>query len=147
MNVFHAERCPPHPKLQAFVQWWQESGPFPVVIVFGTRTDEQQRALYAQGRTTPGRIVTNAPDGSSTAHGRGGAIDCQPVRDSAGGLVKLIWTGDEADPGERATARALLTQYAQCVRDFGLRSGADFPGLADMPHAEVADWQSLPYPP
>ncbi len=31
----------------------------------GTRTWPQQAALYAQGRTTPGPIVTNAPAGAS----------------------------------------------------------------------------------
>lgn len=127
--------------------WWQQSGPFDLVIVFGMRTDEQQRALYAQGRTTPGKIVTNAPDGSSTAHGRGGAIDCQPVRDSAGDLVKSIWTGDEADPFDRSQAHLRLEQYVKLVKEHGLRSGADFPGLADLPHAEDEDWESLPYPP
>lgn len=146
-NVFHAERCPPNPKLQAFVQWWATSGPFPIVVVFGMRTDEQQRALYAQGRTTPGKIVTNAADGSQTAHGRGGAIDCQPVRDSAGDLVKSIWTGDEADPFERAQGHIRLEQYAQAVRDHDLRSGADFKNLPDYPHAEDPEWESLPYPP
>lgn len=146
-QVFHIERCPPNPKLWAFLQWWAANGPFPIVVIFGFRTDAQQRALYAQGRTTPGKIVTDAPDGSKTAHGRYGAVDCQPVRDSAGDLVKLIYTGDEDDPIVRATANDLLDRYCQAVRDHGLVSGADFPNLIDKPHAQDPDWQSLPYPP
>lgn len=146
-QVFHAERCPPNPKLQAFVQWWALSGPFPIVVIFGMRTDEQQRELYAQGRTTPGKIVTNAPSAATTAHGRGGAIDCQPVRDSAGDLVKLIYTGDEADPAIRATARALLDRYVELVREHGLGTGRDFPGMHDDPHAQDPEWEKLPFPP
>lgn len=34
-------------------------------IISGTRTYDQQNALYAQGRTKPGRIVTNARGGYS----------------------------------------------------------------------------------
>ena len=41
---------------------------------FGTRTYEEQNALYAQGRTAPGKIVTNARGGQG-AHNFGLATD------------------------------------------------------------------------
>lgn len=62
------------------------------------RSDEEQDALYAQGRTKPGRIVTNAKAGTSnhnkvSAHGKPAstAIDVVPLR-----LGKPVW--DVNDP-------------------------------------------------
>lgn len=37
----------------------------PLFITEGVRSNERQDALYAQGRTAPGRIVTNAQAGES----------------------------------------------------------------------------------
>lgn len=46
----------------------------PVVLVQGMRTMDEQAALYAQGRTAPGRVVTNARPGDSP-HNFGAAVD------------------------------------------------------------------------
>lgn len=46
----------------------------PIRIVEGYRSPERQDELYAQGRTTPGRIVTNARGGQSF-HNWGVAVD------------------------------------------------------------------------
>lgn len=46
----------------------------PVRIVEGYRTIERQNELYAQGRTKPGRVVTNAKGGESY-HNFGVAVD------------------------------------------------------------------------
>jgi len=43
-------------------------------VLSGLRSYQQQAALYAQGRTKPGKIVTNARPGSSW-HNYGLAID------------------------------------------------------------------------
>lgn len=48
------------------------------IITCTTRPLEDQAALYAQGRTTPGKIVTNARPGQS-AHNFGLAIDIVPI--------------------------------------------------------------------
>ena len=45
-----------------------------IKIISGTRTYEEQNALYEQGRTTPGRVVTNARGGYSN-HNFGVAFD------------------------------------------------------------------------
>lgn len=45
-----------------------------VRIISGTRSYSEQEAIYAQGRTTPGRIVTNARAGFSN-HNFGLAFD------------------------------------------------------------------------
>lgn len=51
----------------------REAG-FPIAIFESYRTEERQNQLYAQGRTTPGKIVTNAKGGRSW-HNYGLAID------------------------------------------------------------------------
>jgi len=43
-------------------------------VIQGTRTYPEQDGLYAQGRTAPGKIVTNAPGGYSN-HNFGVAFD------------------------------------------------------------------------
>jgi hypothetical protein len=92
------------------------------------RTDAQQQALYAQGRTLPGNIVTKA-DGvinrsnhQVKADGYGHAVDCAFVTDP--------W-------GEKQPWRA----YGACCEAVGLKwgGGAAFlaAGINDRPHAEL----------
>jgi peptidoglycan L-alanyl-D-glutamate endopeptidase CwlK len=49
-----------------------------VLITSTLRDNESQNALYAQGRTTPGHIVTNAKAGQSF-HNYGCAFDFVPI--------------------------------------------------------------------
>lgn len=49
-----------------------------LIVTSGFRSFEAQAALYAQGRTKPGRIVTNAKPGQSL-HNFGIAYDVCPV--------------------------------------------------------------------
>lgn len=64
-------------------------------IVQGLRTVEEQNALYAQGRTRPGKKVTNARGGYSW-HNYGLAIDfCLLINDKEISWdVKRDWDGD-----------------------------------------------------
>jgi peptidoglycan L-alanyl-D-glutamate endopeptidase CwlK len=50
-------------------------------VIQGLRTYTQQDTLYAQGRTTTGRIVTDAQGGYS-AHNFGYAVDLDPFKDN-----------------------------------------------------------------
>src|SRR4030088_3519409 len=61
-----------------------------VIVTSTLRSPMEQEALYAQGRTSPGRIVTNAKPGQS-AHNYGLAIDVVPIVNG-----KPDWSG--ADP-------------------------------------------------
>ena len=65
---------------------------FIVRIVQGLRTIEEQNALWAQGRTISGNIVTNAKGGSSY-HNYGLAIDFALVydKDNDGHYESLSW--------------------------------------------------------
>lgn len=61
-------------------------------IYEGLRTCERQRELYAQGRTRPGRKVTNAGPGQSM-HQYGLAIDFVPLKAhaKAAGMFEADW--------------------------------------------------------
>ena len=99
------------------------------LIVTGTlRTLAAQAALYAQGRTAPGKIVTNARAGYSF-HNFGLAIDVVPAE-----LVALPGWGDT--PAQRDRADALWRRLGAIGRGQGLRWGGDFVRLLDRPHFE-----------
>lgn len=62
----------------------------PIRIVQGLRTFKEQDALYAQGRTTPGKIVTNAKGGDSW-HNYGLSIDFCLLRQG----TQISWNRNE----------------------------------------------------
>lgn len=87
------------------------------ILVYCTlRTDIEQDQLYAQGRSVPGRIVTNAKAGQS-AHGYGLALDFVPLL--AGkpqwehGNKLYLWAIDKANAhGLQSLARSQFPEYA-----------------------------------
>ncbi len=103
-----------------------------VKIICGTRSYAEQTALFAQGRTTHGPIVTNAPAGYSNHNfgiafdigifDRGAYLEDSPLYATAGALGRiqgLEWGGDWASfrdephfqlpwTGSLADARALV---------------------------------------
>jgi peptidoglycan LD-endopeptidase CwlK len=95
----------------------------PIRVTSGYRTVEEQAALYAQGRTTPGAIVTRV-DGRRTLsqHQRGRAVDCAFVD----GLGAVTW--DDRAPWE------LYGRMAQAV---GLVWGGAWKSFQDRPHVEL----------
>lgn len=123
-----------HPAMQAqaalVLEKAHEAGVDLLVTCTRRSLDEQAR-LYAQGRTTPGPIVTRAKPGES-AHNVGLAMDCVPMRDG-----KPVWgTKLKSD-------RDLWAAYGAAVRAAGLVWGGDWRGgLVDLPHAEFPDWRN-----
>jgi peptidoglycan L-alanyl-D-glutamate endopeptidase CwlK len=89
-------------------------------ITDGMRTFVQQDALYAQGRTTAGKIVTNAKSGQSF-HNYGLAVDVVPIVNG-----KADWEGDWAHIGRIGKAA-------------GLDWGGDFTTILDRPHFQYAN--------
>lgn len=104
---------------------------------FGVRTIDQQAALYAQGRTAPGHIVTHAPAGSS-AHNYGCASDWAYFKDGnliwlaandplwteyfqAGDQAKVTlgarWTSPDTDHNELKIAHSWTDIYQELVRN------------------------------
>ena len=70
-----------HPRVRAmavgFIAKAKEAG-FDLLITSTLRNNAAQAELFAQGRTKPGRIVTNARPGEST-HNYGLALDVVPM--------------------------------------------------------------------
>jgi peptidoglycan LD-endopeptidase CwlK len=92
----------------------------PMFVVSGNRTVEEQQKLFAQGRTKPGPIVTNADGVEKKSNHQGGkAVDCA----FAGGDP---WSSSH--PWEA---------YGACAKAVGLKWGGDFKSLVDKPHIEL----------
>lgn len=90
-----------------------------VRIISGLRTFAEQDALYAQGRTSKGRIVTNARAGYSN-HNFGTAFDI--------GLFEGKKYLDESPK---------YKELGQAGNSLGLVWGGDFKSIKDEPHFEI----------
>lgn len=95
----------------------------PVVVACTYRSMEEQAALYAQGRITRGRIVTNARAGQS-AHNTRQALDVYPLQN--GKLAGL----------DNPAGRALWARLGAIGKAAGFVWGGDWPKLRDYPHFE-----------
>lgn len=93
-----------------------------IIVVQGLRTVEQQDALYAQGRTTPGAKVTNAKGGLSY-HNFGLAVDCAPLD----GPSHIDWSASHPN----------WLRMEKVGVDVGLVSGASWRTLPDAPHFQL----------
>lgn len=97
-----------------------------VLVTCTLRSDLEQDALYAQGRTKPGHIVTRARAGQS-AHQYGLAIDIVPMING-----KPDWHGEDpiwATVGELGQQAGLVWLGAK---------NSSFP---EEPHFELPNWQ------
>jgi len=111
-------------KIRAMAGSLTENG-IEIRVVQGLRTAADQDALYAQGRTAPGNIVTNARGGYSW-HNFGLAVDCVPgIR----GAVKWTPNWNAKDPDFAAMIAAGEAQ--------GLVSGANWKSMPDEPHFQM----------
>ena len=94
--------------------------------VEGFRTRARQDAIYAQGRTTPGPIVTHAT-AEESAHCRGCAVD-------------LCFDGGHPYVGD-------WQKFGACVHSVpGLTWGGDFSTIHDYGHVEWTAWRNVPMP-
>ena len=95
------------------------------IITQGARTTARQQALYAQGRTRPGKIVTNADGVRRTSMhqrqhtGYAHAVDLAWIVDA-----RVTWDGPWALLGELARAEGLVW-------------GGDWTSFRDQPHVEL----------
>jgi peptidoglycan LD-endopeptidase CwlK len=105
-----------------------------VRIVQGLRTKAQQDALYAQGRTAPGQIVTNAKFGQSY-HCYGLAFDFAIMydKDNNGTFEVLSWDANYDFDKDG------IKDWQEVVKPFkvlGYTWGGDFKSIKDNPHLE-----------
>lgn len=99
----------------------------PMLVTDGVRTEAQQRALYAQGRTKPGKIVTNA-DGVKVKSNH------QPKADGYGHAVDCCFLVDGKPSWDHKLPWRL---YGEAAKALGLRWGGEFKSITDKPHVEL----------
>jgi peptidoglycan L-alanyl-D-glutamate endopeptidase CwlK len=93
-----------------------------IEVISGLRTYTQQAALYAQGRTKPGRIVTNARPGSSW-HNYGLAID-----------LGLFAGGRYLDEAAPKRAAQIYRELGTLAADIGLEWAGNWKTFPEGPH-------------
>lgn len=92
-------------------------------VTQGLRSWADQDKLYQQGRTTPGKIVTNAPAGHSW-HEFGLAVD----------LVVMI---DDNTVPDWDVTHPSWQRLITVGKSLGLFSGSDFCSIKDNPHFQL----------
>lgn len=127
-----------HPKLQEkaeeLVKLCKKNG---ITIKIGEcfRSVKEQNDLYAQGRTKPGSIVTNAKGTSySSQHQWGIAFDFFLDMDIDGDGKK----SDDAFNNKKKT----FNKVGKLAKSIGLGWGGDWKSPVDMPHVYLPDWGS-----
>lgn len=97
-----------------------------IAITQGFRSIEEQNELYSQGRTKPGKVVTNAKGGDSY-HNYGLAIDfCLIVDDK-----QYVWDIDgDFDEDKKADWMEVVEE----AKKLGFEWGGDFKSFKDYPH-------------
>lgn len=92
------------------------------------RTVQEQDALYAQGRTAPGQIVTYARgSGYSSQHQWGIAFDFF-----------------ENNPGHEYDNTGFFRAVGRLAKSIGLAWGGDWTSPVDMPHVYLPYWGDTP---
>lgn len=116
--------------VQRVLPWAAKHG-WAVRVICGTRSYAEQDALYAQGRTKPGKKVTNARGGYSN-HNFGIAVDI--------GIFDLSKTGAaQYDSVPDKTYRELAKE---CGLPAGCLWGGNWQSMPDAPHYQLAKWGS-----
>jgi peptidoglycan L-alanyl-D-glutamate endopeptidase CwlK len=100
-------------------------------VYSGLRTQAQQNADYAKGRTTEGPIVTNAKAGWSN-HNYGLAVDIVPYLQGAEGA--LNWTVESAQ----------FQAMVKALKATGLVYGGDWPHFQDNDHFQMPNMPPSP---
>lgn len=121
-----------HPRLQTLaeklVEECKKQG-YPISIGETFRTVAEQNALYAQGRTKPGQVITNAPGSSySSMHQWGVAFD--------------IYRND--GNGAFNESGGYFQKVGTIGKSLGLEWGGDWHSIVDKPHFQLPDWGSTP---
>jgi peptidoglycan L-alanyl-D-glutamate endopeptidase CwlK len=113
-------------------------------VTRGWATASEQNTLFAQGRTAPGRIVTNSRAFQSF-HNYGLAFDFVLMydRDGNGTYETVSWdTKIDFDKNGKGDWMCVVSDF----KALGFVWGGDFRGIADSPHFERTfgfTWQQL----
>jgi peptidoglycan L-alanyl-D-glutamate endopeptidase CwlK len=120
-----------HPVFQPYARAFKaacEVAGLDVLIYCTRRSNAEQAELYAQGRTVPGKRVTNAKPGSS-AHNFGLALDGVPLFHG-----KPMWStaGAGAD---------LWRQYGELALSAGCEWAGNWTRFREFPHVQMPNWR------
>lgn len=116
-------------KAQAFIAACRAAG-IDLLVTSTYRDAESQAALYAQGRTAPGKIVTNAKPGQSWHNWRC-ALDVVPLRNG-----KPVWstTGEDGK---------LWEQVGKLGESVGLEWAGRWKSFRELAHFQNAQGLTL----
>jgi peptidoglycan L-alanyl-D-glutamate endopeptidase CwlK len=113
-------------RVEKFLNSAKDAG-IDLLVTSTYRDNESQNALYAQGRTKPGRIVTNAKGGQSF-HNYRCAVDVVPLLNG-----KPVWDAEN--------------DIWQKVGDLGIAAGLEWAGnwtkFREMPHFQYTNGLNL----
>lgn len=127
-----------HPRLQVLIEELKEkcsAQGITIGISECLRTVAEQDALYAQGRTIAGSIVTNAKGSTySSQHQWGIAVDFYLDMDVDG-------DGQKADDAFN-NATGLFERVGAIAVSIGLGWGGTWKSIKDRPHLYLPDWGS-----
>jgi peptidoglycan L-alanyl-D-glutamate endopeptidase CwlK len=124
MTAYEAAQAEFVKRKKAFEAMMREKG-HPVRCTSMLRTRAQQAKLYAQGRTTPGKRVTNAKAGESP-HNYALAADYVFIT----AIGTATYTGDWA-------------QFGRVAKLCGLVWGGSWLRFQDRPHIEYPKWKKF----
>lgn len=122
------------PMVEAFIQKCKNNG-IDLLVTSTYRDFESQNALYAQGRTAPGKKVTNAKAGQSWHNWRC-AVDIVPLRNG-----KPVWSTSGSD-------WALWEAVANIGKSCGLEWAGEWKTFKEYAHFQytggltLADFQA-----
>lgn len=127
-----------HPKVQqVFKNWIAEcqilakAFNYEYKAISGNRTWEEQAKIYAQGRTAPGKIVTNAKPGFSN-HNYGIAVDMGVFKD-----------GKYLDGSKPSEAEAFHRKAAEIAEKYNIEWGGSWKSFKDYPHFEYRTGKTI----
>jgi len=121
------ELLPPvRKRVEAFLNAAKAAG-IDLLVTSTYRDHASQAALYAQGRTAPGKIVTNAKPGQSF-HNHRCAIDVVPIRNG-----KPVW--DAKDP--------IWQEVGKLGKAAGLEWAGDWKRFREMAHFQYTGGKTL----
>lgn len=109
-------------------------------FAYTLRTFAEQDALFAQGRSKPGKVVTNAKGGQSY-HNYGLAIDIVLIldKDKNGTFETAAWDVKSDFDGDK---KADWMEVVQIFKRYGFEWGGDWKFL-DLPHFQKTFGKSI----
>jgi peptidoglycan L-alanyl-D-glutamate endopeptidase CwlK len=109
-------------------------------FAYTLRTFAEQDALFAQGRSKPGKVVTNAKGGQSY-HNYGLAIDIVLIldKDKNGTFETASWDVKSDFDGDK---KADWMEVVQIFKRYGFEWGGDWKFL-DLPHFQKSFGKSI----